>query len=68
MALYKLFLIRDGELVGEIARHFADDLDALDAANELCRDHDVEIYRDIALVGRVKQGNAPLNAEDSHSL
>ena len=60
MAAYKLFLWRDGELVGEVKRHCADVLDALDAARGLCRDHMVEVYADARLVGRVKQGDKPL--------
>ena len=44
MALYKFFQFRDGELLGSVKRDCIDDLDALDAARELCRDHVVEVY------------------------
>jgi hypothetical protein len=68
MALYKLFLFRDGEVVGEVKRHCGDDLDALDAARALCRDHLVEVYSELRLVARVKQGDAALSVKDPYSL
>ena len=68
MPLYRLLLIRDGEPVGSVARHFADDLDALDAARSLCGDQAVEIYREVDLVGRLKQGDALLTVKDLRSL
>lgn len=67
MALYKLFLFRDGELVGEIQRHCGDDLDALDAARALCRDHVIEVYSELRFVARVKQGDKPLTVKDARS-
>lgn len=67
MALYKLFLFRDNELVGEIKRHCADDLDALDAARALCRDHMIEVYSELRFVARMKQHDEPLTVKDARS-
>ena len=67
MALYKLFLFRDGEVVGEVKRHCSDDLDALDAAREQCRDYVVEVYCELRLVARLKQGDEPLTVKDPRS-
>jgi hypothetical protein len=67
MALYKIFLMRDGEPVEEIERDFAEDLDALEAARALARDHVVEVYSDIRLVTRVKQGDEAPTVTDARS-
>lgn len=67
MALYKFFLIREGELVGEVKRQLTDDLDALDAARMLGRDYVVEVYEEVRLVARVKKGDASLTVSDSRS-
>lgn len=67
MALYNLTLFRDGELVGRLARHCADDLDALDAARALCHDYAIEVYTGARLVDRVKHGDEPLNVRDAQS-
>jgi hypothetical protein len=64
MAFYELFLVRDGETVGDVKRHLSDDLDALEAARTLCRDCDVEVYENLRLVARVKRDDAPLNVGD----
>jgi len=45
-----------------------DDLDALSQGVSRSRRHAVEIFHGSRLVARVKLGNAPLNAEDAHSL
>lgn len=67
VALYKLFLLRDGDWSARSKRHCADDLDALEAARALCRDHVVEVYADARLVARVKQGDEPLTVKDARS-
>ena len=67
MALYKFFLIRDGEPIGRIMRHLVDDLDALDAARALCSDSRIEVFDDIRLVARVKERDEPLNVNDRRS-
>ena len=68
MALYRLFLFRDGELVGEVKRHCADDLDALEAARALCDYHVVEVYCELRFIARVKQDDPPLRVRDWSSL
>ena len=55
MALYKFFLFRDGEVVGQVERHCGDDLDALDAARGLSRDHVIEVYSELRFVARLKE-------------
>ena len=67
MALYKLFLLRHGEPVGQISRDCADDLDALDVARSVCGDHAVEVYCNDNLIARVKQHDEALSVMDAHS-
>ena len=67
MAAYCLLLFRDGELARKEKRHYADDLDALDAARLLSRDYAVEVYLDNNFVARVKLGDAPLDVGDLRS-
>ena len=67
MALYQIFQFRNGELVGEVKRQCADDLDALDAARALCMEFAVEVYTGLRLVARIKKGDAPLAAKDANS-
>jgi hypothetical protein len=67
LALYRLMLFRDDELVGQVGLHCADDLDALDVARELSKDHAVEAYLEQRLVARVKYGDEPLNLRNRHS-
>ena len=67
MALYDLFLFRDGEFVGAVQRQCAEDLDALNAARALCKDHLVEVYSEERFVARVKRGDEPLTVKDTRS-
>jgi len=67
LAAYCLLLFRDGELTRKEERHFADDLDALDAARRLSQDYAVEVYLDNIFVARVKLGDAPLDVGDLQS-
>lgn len=60
MPSYKLFLFSDGTIVGEAKRTCRDDLDALDEAYGLCRDHMVEVYSGIRFVARIQKGEEPL--------
>jgi hypothetical protein len=57
MPLYKLFLVREGEPVGHVNRHLPRDQDAMNAARSFCPDYVVEVYEDVRLVGRVKDGD-----------
>ena len=68
MALYKFFLFRDGEVVSQLERDCGDDLDALDAARSLSRNHVVEVYSELRFVARLKEHDAALNAMDLSSL
>lgn len=60
MAHYTLSLIRDGEAIRQVNRECGDDLDALDAALLLCRDHVVEVYAESRFVARIEAGEEPL--------
>lgn len=46
----------------------SDDLDALSAGIRCSNTHAIEIWQDERFVARVKLGNAPLEAADTHSL
>lgn len=45
-----------------------DDLNALAEGERISEESAVEVWDGARLVARVKQGNAALNAQDSHSL
>ena len=62
MPLYKFFLLHDGEPVEDVERHLGDDLEALEGAWALCRDHVVEVYEEIRPVARIQQEDEPMNA------
>ena len=64
MRLYSLFRFRSSELFDRLDREYADDLDALDAAQELCNEHTVEVYDANRFVARVKQGHELINVRD----
>jgi hypothetical protein len=64
LGLYSLFRFRASELVDRLDREYADDLDALDAAQELCNEHTVEVYDANRFVARVKQGHELINVRD----
>jgi hypothetical protein len=64
MTAYKLFLFNDGELIGRLTRELADDLDAVDFAYDLCRNHAIDVFDGERLVARVKQGSEPLKGRE----
>jgi hypothetical protein len=64
MSLYSLFRFRASKLVDRLDREFADDLDALDAAQALCNEHTIEVYDANRFVARVKQGHELINVRD----
>ena len=68
MALYRLYLLQDGENVGRITQNCADDLDALAAARALCQDQIVEVYTEARLVARVTPGDEALFRKSRREL
>ena len=46
---------------------FEDDLDALEAAENLAEYCQIDVWAGERLVAQVKKGNEPLNAKDLHS-
>ena len=64
MALYSLLRFQASHHVDTLEREYADDLDALDAARDLCTDHTIEIYDDKRFVARIKQADEPVNVGD----
>jgi len=64
LALYRLLLFLNGDLVGEVSRDCADDLESLEAARKLSINYAVEVYWGNRLVARVKMGDEPLNSSD----
>jgi hypothetical protein len=58
----------NGEIAGREEILCADDLAALECARTLCVDCSVEIWVGERFVGRIKMGNAPLDASDKRSL
>ena len=69
MNQYEIHLL-DGLQVPVIVRAYTapDDLAALDEAERLCKNHDIEVWHGDRRVARVKKGNAPLSPEDRQSL
>lgn len=68
MTAYKLFLFSDGELIGRLTRELADDVDAVDFAYDLCRNHAIDVFDGERLVARVKQGSAPREGQEDAVL
>ncbi len=65
MPQYKFHLLNDnGDVAEQMDRECKSDLEALDDAQSLCRNHEVEVWHGALHVLRVKRGNAPLNASD----
>jgi hypothetical protein len=64
MAFYSFLFIRDGQSMYQTGQDHADDLDALEEAENLSGEFEVEVWRQGRLVARIKKGNAPLNTQD----
>ena len=67
MPTYKMFLMRDGAPASQQERECRDDLDALEAARDLCAEHAVEVWQDNRLIARVKRNDEALTVLDAHS-
>src|SRR5262245_42042637 len=67
VALYSLYRFCASELVDTLDRDYIDDLDALDAARSLCKEHTVEVYDATRFVARVNKGDAPVGVHDGPS-
>ena len=60
MASYKLLFLRDGEPIGQLSRHCADDADAIEAARQVSEEYTVEVCQDGRLVARVMRDGRAL--------
>jgi hypothetical protein len=66
---YRLYLLDDdGRIVDVVEQPCVHDLDALEKARSLAEGRDIEIRAGARKVGRVKTGDAPLDARNSSSL
>ena len=69
MPQYRFLFLNDyGETWDSQVESLQDDLAALDEAKELCADVTVEVWQGNRHVAWVKEGDAPLDVSDSHSL
>jgi hypothetical protein len=57
----------DGLLIYKTEHEFADDLDALDVAQHLAKDFEIEVVSGDRFVARVKRGDKRLDATDIRS-
>lgn len=57
-----------GKPIRTLAFEFFDDVSALEAAAQRCRDNSIDIFQSGRHVARVKKGNAELNSADRTSL
>jgi hypothetical protein len=64
MTAYRFFLFDVLQLVRELERPYADDLDALDAARDLSSGFTVEVYDAERFVARVNIGDEPMGVGD----
>lgn len=53
--------------VGRVNAEFDDDLDALQAAEDVAEFFQVDVWAGEKLIAQVKKGNAPLGVTDAHS-
>jgi hypothetical protein len=69
MATYRFMLLNaSGRVVDGDLQDCVDDLAALERARTLSRSHVIDIWQDARHIAKVKQGDAPLNANDTVSL
>jgi hypothetical protein len=67
MIAYRFDYLLDGEIVYAAMHEFADDLDALDTAEELAEDFEIEIFEGTRFVARIRQGRRPPDVDDALS-
>jgi hypothetical protein len=67
MFFYRFNFSLDGLLIYKADHEFVDDLDALDVAQRLSKDFDIEVISGDRFVARVKRGDRALNAADLQS-
>ena len=69
MADYQMFfLTSENHIVNHFEHSYDNDLDALDKARDLAKNHAIEIWQKKRRVAFVKKGNTPLDATDRYSL
>ena len=70
MELY-IFICHSGDEESAISKRlelcFGDDLDALEAAEDLAEHCYVDVWAGERLVAQVKKGNEPLSVKDAHA-
>ena len=64
---YTFGYLLDGETVHAAKHEFADDLDALDAAEQLAEEFEIEVWQNNRFVARVNKGRRSLNTKDARS-
>jgi hypothetical protein len=67
MLAYQFNFLSDGKTVYAAKHEFADDLDALDSAERLAQDFEIEIYYGERFVARINKGGRALNVGDACS-
>ena len=68
MGLYILVFHTDEDIaVQRMEALFGDDLDALEAAENLAEHCKIDVWTGDRLVAQVKKGNEPLSVKDQHS-
>ena len=67
MSVYRFDYRLDGASVYAAKHDFVDDLDALDAAEQLAEAFEIEIYHGARLVARIKKGRRSPDVHDAHS-
>ena len=67
MIAYRFDYRLDGEIVYAAMHECADDLDALDTAEQLARDFEIEIHQGERFVARINKGRRPSDVSDSCS-
>ena len=67
MIAYRFEYLLDGATVYAAMHEFTDDLDALDTAEQLAEDFEIEIYQGTRFVTRIKKGRRPPDVNDACS-
>ena len=68
MASYRFRFLQEDQCLFQVDRDVANDLDALDNAEIMSGDYEVEIWSGNRFVARIKQGAAALTAESDWPL
>jgi hypothetical protein len=67
LLIYTFHYRLDGQIAYSAKHEFIDDLDALDTAEQLVAEFEIEVFSGDRFVARINKGDRALNIEDARS-